>query len=151
RVSPENTLAALDALRGRTDVVYAEPNFIRHFDAVPNDTLYPSQESLKNTSGGISAEAAWDTSTGSQNVVVGVIDSGIDIDHRDLKDNIFTNTAETANNNVDDDNNGFVEDQNGWDHIPHQKTSLENATDDSHGTHVAGIIGARGNNSAGIA
>src|SRR6185503_19721655 len=101
--------------------------------------------------GGISAESAWDTTTGNQNVVVGVIDSGIDIDHRDLKDNIFVNTAETPNNNVDDDNNGFIDDVNGWDFIHHDRTVFDNVDDDLHGTHVAGIIGARGNNSVGIA
>ena len=155
RVSPERMLDAIKALRVRPDVLYAEPNYIRHFDAVPNDTFYGSQWPLKNSpssiGGGISAESAWDTTTGNQNIVVGVIDSGIDIDHRDLKDNIFTNTAETPNNNVDDDNNGFVDDVNGWDFIHHDRTVFDNANDDFHGTHVAGIIGARGNNSAGIA
>ena len=155
RVSPERTLDAIKALRGRPDVLYAEPNYIRHFDAVPNDSFYGSQWPLKNSptsiGGGISAESAWDTTTGNQNIVVGVIDTGIDIDHRDLKDNIFTNTAEIPNNNVDDDNNGFVDDVNGWDFIHHDRTVFDNANDDFHGTHVAGIIGARGNNSAGIA
>jgi uncharacterized repeat protein (TIGR01451 family) len=155
RVSPEGTLDALKALRERPDVLYAEPNHIRHFDAVPNDSFYGSQWPLKNSAaifeGGISAESAWDTTTGNQNIVVGVIDSGIDIDHRDLKDNIFTNTAEIPNNNVDDDNNGFVDDVNGWDFIHHDRTVFDNANDDFHGTHVAGIIGARGNNSVGIA
>lgn len=74
RVSSGNTLDAIRALRSRADVVYAEPNFIRHFDAVPNDTFYGSQWPLKNAqqvfSGGISAESAWDTTTGNQNVVV---------------------------------------------------------------------------------
>jgi uncharacterized repeat protein (TIGR01451 family) len=155
RVSPETTFDAIRALRARPDVLYAEPNYIRHFDAVPNDTFYGSQWPLKNSpssgNGGISAEAAWDTTTGNQNIVVGVIDSGIDIDHRDLKDNIFVNTAEIPNNNIDDDSNGFVDDVNGWDFIHHDRTVFDSANDDFHGTHVAGIIGARGNNSAGIA
>ena len=155
RVSPERTLEAIRALRARPDVLYVEPNYIRHFDAVPNDSFYESQWPLKDSpssgGGGISAESAWNTTTGNQNIVVGVIDSGIDIEHRDLKDNIFTNTAEIPNNNVDDDNNGFVDDVNGWDFINHDGTVFDSATDDFHGTHVAGIIGARGNNSAGIA
>src|SRR5262249_40543370 len=107
RFFTENMLDAIKALRSRADVVYSEPNFIRHFDAVPNDTFYGSQWSIKNAQqigdGGISAESAWDTTTGNQNVVVGVIDSGIDIEHHDLKDNIFVNTAEIPNNNIDDD------------------------------------------------
>ncbi len=155
RVSPDATLDAIKALRARPDVLYAEPNYIRHFDAVPNDTFYASQWPLKNPppngGGGISAEAAWDTTTGSQNVVVGVIDSGIDTDHRDLKDNIFVNTAEVPGNNVDDDGNGFIDDVNGWDFIHNDRTVFDSAADDFHGTHVAGIIGARGNNSIGIA
>ena len=157
RVAPETTLDAIKALRFRSDVLYAEPNFIRHFDAVPNDTFYGSQWPLKNApsgggiSGSISAESAWDTTTGNQNLVVGVIDSGIDIDHRDLKDNIFVNTSETPGNNIDDDNNGFIDDVNGWDFVNHDRTVFDNANDDVHGTHVAGIIGARGNNAAGIA
>ena len=83
RMAPEDTTAALKALRARADVVYAEPNFIRQADAVPNDPRYSDLFGLKNSSsvaGGTSAESAWDTSTGNQNVVVGVIDSGIDIE-----------------------------------------------------------------------
>ena len=155
RVSPESTFDAIKALRARPDVLYAEPNYIRHFDLAPNDPFYGSQWPLKNSSqfvgGGINAESAWDTTTGNQNIVIGVIDSGIDIDHRDLKDNIFVNTAETPNNNIDDDNNGFVDDVNGWDFIHNDRTVFDTANDDAHGTHVAGTIGARGNNAAGIA
>src|SRR4030095_10609966 len=156
RVSPEKTLDAIEALRMRPDVLYAEPNYIRHLDAVPNDTFYGSQWPLKNSpsfpiGGGVSAQSAWDTTSGNQNIVVGVIDSGIDIDHRDLKDNIFTNTAEIPGNSVDDDNNGFVDDVNGWDFINHDRTVFDNVNDDFHGTHVAGILGARGNNAVGIA
>ena len=153
RMAPEDTLATLKALRSRADVVYAEPNFIRQADAVPNDPRYPDLFGLKNgTSGsaGTSAESAWDTTTGNQNVVVGVVDSGIDIEHRDLKDNIFVNTGEVPNNNVDDDGNGFIDDVNGWDFINNDRTVFDSANEDFHGTHVAGTIGARGNNSIGV-
>jgi uncharacterized repeat protein (TIGR01451 family) len=153
RVPAGDTLAALQALRARTDVAYVEPNFIRHLDVVPNDPHYQSLWGLKNPSGsagGISAESAWDTTTGNHNVVVGVIDSGIDIGHRDLNANIFVNTAEIPGNNVDDDNDGFVDDVNGWDFINNDRTVFDNPSDDAHGTHVAGTIGARGNNAAGV-
>ena len=149
RVAPEDTLAATSALRARADVAYAEPNFIRYPDVVPNDTHYQQLWGLKNGAG-ISAESAWNTTTGSGNVVVGVVDSGIDILHHDLKDNIFVNTGETPGNNVDDDNNGFIDDVNGWDFINHDRTVFDSAAVDFHGTHVAGTIGAQGNNSAGV-
>ena len=153
RMAPEDTLGALKALNARADVVYAEPNFIRHADAVPNDPRYPDLYGLKNGSSGTSgtsAESAWDTSTGNQNVVVGVIDSGIDIEHRDLKDNIFVNTGEIPGNSIDDDNNGFVDDVNGWDFVHNDRTVFDSVDEDFHGTHVAGTIGARGNNSIGV-
>ncbi|HSE17286.1 MAG TPA: S8 family serine peptidase [Pyrinomonadaceae bacterium] len=150
RVAVEDTHAALQALRARADVQYAEPNYIRYADVVPNDTSYASLWAMKDTGGGIFAESAWNTTTGSHNVVVGVIDSGIDIEHRDLKDNIFINTGEIPGNNIDDDNNGFIDDVNGWDFSSNDKTVFDNANDDAHGTHVAGTIGARGNNGAGV-
>lgn len=153
RMAPEDTPAALKTLRARADVVYAEPNFIRQADAVPNDPRYSDLFGLKNSSsvaGGTSAESAWNTTTGNQNVVVGVIDSGIDIEHRDLKDNIFVNPGEVPNNNIDDDGNGFIDDVNGWDFVNNDRTVFDSASDDAHGTHVAGTIGARGNNSIGV-
>ena len=149
RVAPDDTLAAISALRARADVQYAEPNFIRYPDLVPNDTHYQQLWGL-NGAAGISAESAWNTTTGSGNVVVGVVDSGIDIQHHDLKDNIFVNTGETPGNNVDDDGNGFIDDVNGWDFVNQDRTVFDSAAADFHGTHVAGTLGAQGNNAAGV-
>lgn len=152
QVPADDTLDAIKAFRARSDVEYAEPNYIRYPDVAPNDTRYSFQWGLQDTAaGGISAEAAWNTTTGSQTVVVGVIDSGVDLGHGDLKDNAWVNPGEIANNNIDDDNNGFVDDVNGWDFINNDRTIFDNASEDEHGTHVAGTIGARGNNALGIA
>jgi len=162
RVAPDDTLNAIAALRSRSDVIYAEPNYIRRDFSTPNDPNYGTQWSLKNTgqSGGTSgadihAEAAWDITTGNRNVVVGVIDEGVDINHPDLAANIWTNTAEIPGNGIDDDGDGFVDDVHGWDFF-HNDASVydgqigDNDTD-AHGTHVAGIIGATGNNAVGVA
>ncbi len=157
RVPAGATREAVDALRARADVLYAEPNYLRRAAAVPNDTRYGDQWSLKNTGQrgftgiDISAESAWDVTTGSHSVVVGVIDTGIDVGHRDLKDNVFVNAAEVPGNNADDDGNGFVDDVNGFDFAAHDATVFDDAQADAHGTHVAGIVGARGNNAAGVA
>src|ERR1700730_12564850 len=154
RVAPDDTLLAAKVLADRPDVLYAEPNYIRHAESVPNDPRYADLYALKDAlpgGAGISAETAWNTSTGSHNVVVGVINTGIDIGHGDLKDNIFVNQGEILNNGIDDDGDGFVDDVNGWDFVSNDRTVFDNANDDAHGTHVAGTIGARGNNSIGIA
>ena len=163
RVAPENTLRAIEALKSRPDVLYAEPNYVRRKSGVPNDTQYAQQWSLKNNgqNGGtagadIHAEQAWNITTGSRNVVVGVVDEGIDINHPDLKDNIWKNPAEIPGNNLDDDGDGYVDDVNGWDFFHNDKSVYDGASDttgqtDAHGTHVSGTIGALGNNAQGVA
>ncbi|MDT4953778.1 MAG: hypothetical protein QOJ02_1916 [Acidobacteriota bacterium] len=162
-VAPEDTLEAIAALNARPDVLYAEPNFIRRKSALPNDARFSEQWGLKNTgqSGGkvgadIHAEQAWNLSTGSRSVVVGVIDEGIDINHEDLKDNIWRNPGEIPDNGVDDDSNGLIDDINGWDFFHNDKTVFDGTgaypkdETDAHGTHVAGTIGAAGNNTSGV-
>ncbi|MDQ5836669.1 MAG: S8 family serine peptidase, partial [Acidobacteriota bacterium] len=162
RVAPEETLAAVEALRRRPDVLYAEPDYVRRKDAAPDDPRYAEMWALKNTgqSGGttgadIHAEAAWDVTTGSRQVVVGVVDEGVDINHPDLQPNVWTNPGEIPGNDVDDDGDGFVDDVHGWDFFHNDATVYDGSPSDNdtdaHGTHVAGTVGAAGNNGAGVA
>jgi subtilisin family serine protease len=121
------------------------PNYVVSIDATPND---PKLSSLWGMgSSGIDATTAWDAGTGSTGIVVAIIDTGIDYTHQDLIDNLWINTAEVAGNNRDDDNNGYIDDIYGINAI----TSSGNPYDDNaHGTHVAGTIGAVGNNALGV-
>ncbi len=135
-------------------VEYAEPNYIVRAAVMPNDTNFNDLWGLHNTgqTGGtsdadIDAPEAWNTTTGSDQVIVGIVDSGIDYNHSDLKPNIWTNPDEIPGNGVDDDNNGYIDDIHGWDFANNDNDPMD---DNSHGTHVAGTIGAVGNNSLGV-
>ncbi|MCH2181060.1 MAG: S8 family serine peptidase [Mariniblastus sp.] len=125
-------------------VDYAEPNYTMQTAAVPNDQFYQYQWGP----GDMGAESAWDTRTDSSSVIVGVIDSGVQYDHPDLQANIWTNSGEIANNGIDDDNNGYVDDYYGYDFDNDDNDPMD---DNGHGTHVAGTIGAQGNNTTGVA
>src|ERR1041385_7009603 len=150
RVSPEDTLKAVAALRQQPDVLYAEPNYILHADVTPNDPNFATQYGLSK----IGAPQAWDTrtgSTGAGRVVIGVIDQGIDINHQDLQANIWTNPAEIAGNGVDDDGNGFIDDVHGFNFVDNNGTIFSGQAIEDHASHVSGIAGAVGNNGVGVA
>ena len=138
---------ALKALRGRADVRYAEPDVLDHLASVPNDPAFGSLWSLAQ----IGAPQAWDQITDSSPVVVGVVDSGVSLIHRDLAGQLWRNPGESGDgreaNGIDDDDNGFVDDVSGWDFVFGVNDPSPNHP---HGTHVAGTIGAAGNNGQGV-
>jgi subtilisin family serine protease len=143
----------IKAYRDRPDVLYAEPNYVVEKLGVPNDPSFASQWNLRNTGqydgtpgADIRAVEAWDIATGSASIVVAVIDSGVDYTHEDLAANMWRNEADCNNNGVDDDGNGYIDDCYGIDTFNDDSDPMD---DDNHGTHIAGIIGASGNNSLG--
>lgn len=158
----------MKTLMENPSVENVERNFIYRASALPNDKEFGKLWGLKNTgqkdpapaSPGarppqngiegmdIDAERAWDITTGSTDVVVAIIDSGIQVTNPDLVNNIWVNTAEANGQaGVDDDNNGYIDDINGYDFVTDKGQVID---ENGHGTHVAGTIGGQGNNSAGV-
>jgi subtilisin family serine protease len=138
--------AAAAALEAEPDVLYAEPNYLSQLSVLPNDPMFGQLWGLSQPSGrDIDAPSAWDQTTGSPDVVVAVIDSGVAYGHPDLNGNIWVNDDPPGGG--DDDVNGFVDDLRGWDFIQDDRTPLDF---NGHGTHVAGTIGAEGNNARGV-
>lgn len=169
--------AALDRLREHPGLLYAEPNYIvRRAVAIapPSDPSFPKQWGLNNTGQAlhgdrgpitgtpgvdIGALEAWGIASGDGSKVVAIIDSGLDYNHPDLQENLWNNPGETGldslsrdkrSNGVDDDGNGRIDDWRGWNFIANSNAPLDDDID-GHGTHVAGIVGARGNNGIGVA
>jgi subtilisin family serine protease len=143
--SGSSVASAIDAFRRQSDVLSAEPNFIRQIVLTTNDPYW-----VDNTLWGlrkIQADAAWGISTGSPTVVVADIDTGVNYNHPDLAANIWRNPAEIAGNGIDDDKNGYVDDVVGIDTVNHDSDPMD---DNNHGTHTAGTIGAIGNNGTGV-
>lgn len=145
----------IERLHKHRPEVRAEMNAKRYLTVLPNDSELTKQSHFRGVNFGIQAEQAWNTTKGSRTVVVAVLDSGVDLHHVDLTANIWVNTKEIPNNNMDDDANGYTDDVSGWDFVDHDAQpvpSTENgpALIKNHGTHVAGIIGAVGNNRIGV-
>jgi hypothetical protein len=110
----------------------------------PNDPLINNQWALRN----MSAFGAWDYSRGSRDVVVAIIDSGIDLNHQDLIGNLWTNSGEIAGDGIDNEGNGYIDDIHGWNFYSNNNDIQDRY---GHGTHIAGVIGAEGNNAWGVA
>ncbi len=135
---------AISRYKNFVEVETAQPNFVYHLAATPNDVSFGNLYGMQR----ISAPTAWDLSTGSATVVVANIDTGIRYTHEDLAANMWRNPGETPNNGIDDDGNGFVDDYYGYDFFSNDSDPMD---ENGHGTHTSGTIGAVGNNSVGVA
>lgn len=138
---------ALDAYSSSSLVQAVQPDYIFQADAVPNDSLYRNQWAYVSSTASINGPAAWDIHTGSGRTIVAVIDTGVDYNHPDLAGNMWRNTNEIEGNGIDDDGNGFVDDIYGYNFVSNNGNPMDGH---GHGTHVAGIIGATGNNGTGV-
>lgn len=163
----EDTLADdLQALASRDGAVLVQPNYVYESTAATvNDPLFPRQWALENDGtlqntanhtaavAGIDLDAAraWELyGEGKRDVIVALIDTGVDVTHPDLADSIWTNPREIPGNGIDDDNNGYVDDVHGW-NFCYQSSQVYCGTEDSHGTHAAGTIAASSDNGIGVA
>jgi len=144
----------LNTIRMLPEVVYAQLDHLVSSRVIPNDPDFNQMWDMNNTGQGggtndadIDAPEAWDITTGGltalgDEIVVAVVDGGVQISHTDLVANIWVNENEIPGNGIDDDNNGYIDDINGWDAYSDDGS----IPSDSHGTHVAGTVGAVGNN-----
>jgi subtilisin family serine protease len=151
-----DVMAAVMELSANSDVVYAEPDYIAYstetsiFTFTPttmslvNDPLYGVQWGLAK----INIEGAWDDTQGSSTITLAMIDSGIDLTHVDLADQLWVNPGEIPGNGLDDDSNGYIDDINGWNFVA---GSNDVSDDNGHGTLVSGVAAAIANNGQGVA
>lgn len=148
---------AIDKLHSNGAVIMAQRNHILKNRATPNDTQYGQQwQYYQANDKDIDAPEAWDVTTGGtmttgDKIVVCVIDDGVRLNHPDLVPNLWTNANEIANNGIDDDNNGYVDDVRGWNaYTNNDDVSHIDNQGEGHGSAVAGIVGAKGNNGQGV-
>lgn len=139
-----DVMKSIDLLKRDPGVDFAEPDYQAHAVAIPNDPSFPDQWGLAK----IHAPAAWDVTKGDSGVVIAVLDSGIDLSHQDLADQLWNNPQEIPGNGQDDDQDGLVDDVHGWNFL---SSNSDLSDDNGHGTQVAGVAGAATNNGLGVA
>ncbi|MFZ4574646.1 MAG: S8 family peptidase [Phycisphaerales bacterium] len=149
RITSMTVPEAVDAYLNHPAVLYAEPQYYSRTQATPNDVLFSTQWAMKTANAGARTVNAWDERTNALFVIVAIVDSGIDVTHGDLAGNLWSNSDEIVGNGIDDDGNGYVDDNRGWDYWDNDNTPDPTCND--HGTLMAGVVGARGNNSSSIA
>ncbi|MEI8619934.1 S8 family serine peptidase [Pseudoalteromonas sp. B129b] len=154
KVSGMSTKDAIALLKSHQAIEYVEPDYQVSIARTPDDPRFDELWGLNNEgqTGGtadadIDAVEAWDISTGSRDVVVGVIDTGIDYSHSDLASNMWVNSSEIPGDGIDNDGNGFIDDVHGINAITDSGDPMD---DEGHGTHVSGTIGASGGNGIGV-
>lgn len=146
----QDVISATQIVQSVSGVAWAAPNYSYQGaiqDFTPSDPSYGSQYHHTLMQNNL----AWDTTLGSPSVIVAVTDNGLQLDHPDIAPNVYVNTAEIPGNGIDDDGNGYVDDRNGWDFVTNDNDPSPINAADNHGTHVAGIVGARTNNAIGVA
>lgn len=159
--STTNKIAVNKAYKDAAIFKYVELDYVTKGKGIPNDTFFSSNQyyHVNNGYDGVNGikgkedadmdtDLAWDITTGNENVVLGVLDSGLRLDHEEFLGRLWVNEDEIPNNGIDDDENGYIDDINGWDFVNNDN----NPEDDSrHGTVVTGVAAATGNNGVGIA
>jgi subtilisin family serine protease len=144
-----NVDAFISELKESNAVEYAEKVPLNKITLTPNDPFYNSSQMWGLFQ--INAGTAWNVSTGSSSIVVAITDNAIEIAHPDLVNQLWVNTGEIPGNNIDDDNNGYIDDVNGFDVGDNDGDPSPLTSSWDHGTHVSGTIGAESNNNIGVA
>jgi subtilisin family serine protease len=153
KMSTTDTESAVQTFADDPRIEYMEPNYIISLERTPNDPsfsklwgLHNSGQSRGKADADIDAPEAWEKKTGGD-IIVAVIDTGVDYKHPDLASNMWINKGEIPNNRIDDDKNGYIDDVYGYDFVNKDGDPFD---DHYHGTHVAGTIAASGNNNKGV-
>ena len=149
----KNIVTVINALLKDEQILYAEPSYIYHTSFVPNDASF----SLQTYFNRLQVAQAWDVLRDAGSVIIGIVDSGSDLQHEDLAGNFFVNAADPVNG-IDDDKDGYIDNYLGWDFIGNSASTMiednnPDVTSDTtdHGVHVSGIASAVSNNAKGVA